>query len=316
MSDEDMDNLLTLIENRLGNSWSGMVDYLRAQNTVEEIQAKLAVGDVHEAVEELEDAATKFAHDVKSAFIVSGGKAAKDLDKDVPDSLIKFDATNVVAVKQMEQNSLELVRAVTNEQRELIRQVLVDGVQKSRTPIEIARTIHDSIGLTPSQEQHVANYRAQLESGDPAELAASLQRELRDGRYDAAVRRAMKGTDALSADRIDTMVDLYRDGYVRMRAETVARTEGLRAIHQGTQELYRQAIENGDVDADALMRTWHSAHDGRVRASHRAMDGQKRSIGESFESGDGVALEYPGDPSAPPEETVQCRCVVATRFAG
>lgn len=311
-----MENLLTLIENRLGNSWSGIVDYLRQENTVDDIKAKIEGGSFSDAVAEIETAATKFAHDVKAAFIVSGQKAAKSLDELVPDAPIKFDPTNVRAVRLMEQNQLELVRAISTEQRDMIRQVLVAGGHARQSPLAIAQTLHDSIGLTPAQEQHVANYRAQLSSGDPAELAASLQRELRDGRYDAAVRRAMTGTEPLSAGRVDTMVDLYRNSYVRLRAETIARTEALRTIHQGTQELYAQAIEAGDVDADALMQQWHPASDGRTRASHRAMRGQKRAIGEPFEDRDGNLLMYPGDPSAPADTTVQCRCVVSTRFAG
>ena len=310
-----MDQLLGQIERSLGRAWGDVVEYLREQNTVEDIKTRIEAGDLNGVVVALDDAAAKFAHASNAAFIVSGQKAAASLDDAVDDKLISFDATNYRAVAAMQQNKLNLIRGITADQQQVIRQVLTDGALNRRAPKPIAQTLQDSIGLTPAQEQQVANYRAQLESGDSSDLAAALQRELRDGRYDAAVRRAMAGTEPLSQDRIDTMVSRYRDSYVQLRAETIARTEALRTIHEGTEELYQQAIDNGDVDADILVRTWHAANDGRTRASHRAMDGQTRKMGESFVSGDGNSLDYPGDPSAPPEDVINCRCVVSTRLA-
>ncbi len=51
---------------------------------------------------------------------------------------------------------------------------------------------------------------------------------------------------------------------------------------------------------------WTTAHDEAVRDSHRELDGQVRRVGEEFKPG----LRYPGDPAAPLEETVNCRCIL------
>lgn len=53
----------------------------------------------------------------------------------------------------------------------------------------------------------------------------------------------------------------------------------------------------------------NSTPDARTRETHRAADGQTRTVGEPFTVG-GASLKYPGDPSAPPAEVIGCRCVV------
>jgi hypothetical protein len=311
MGDEEMDRLFSTVERNLGSSWSDAVEHIRDSNDLTAIEAKLAAGNFDGAVDEIESAAKKFANAVKNNYVISGSKAAKALAEKA-DTPIVFDPTNTRAIKAMEYNSMDLVRSITKDQKAMIRQVINTGLINREAPAEMARTIYDSIGLTQTQEQHVANYRAQLESNNSTELAASLQRELRDGRYDKAVKKAIETGEPLSQDRIDKMVDLYRDSYVRLRSQTIARTEALRVTHQGTQELYAQAIENGDVDEGDLVRTWHTGPN--ARDSHAAMNGQKRGMNEPFDTGGGYTLMYPGDPSAPGKETINCNCVVSTRY--
>lgn len=55
-------------------------------------------------------------------------------------------------------------------------------------------------------------------------------------------------------------------------------------------------------------RTWTSAGDSRVRPSHQEADGQTVPMDQSFTVG-GFPLAYPGDPSGPHDEVVNCRCV-------
>lgn len=54
---------------------------------------------------------------------------------------------------------------------------------------------------------------------------------------------------------------------------------------------------------------WTSMRDGDVRATHRAADGQVRTVGTTFDVG-GAALRFPGDPDGPLEEVLGCRCLL------
>ena len=67
------------------------------------------------------------------------------------------------------------------------------------------------------------------------------------------------------------------------------------------------------LQADQLERAWDSSRDTRVRRTHRALHGQKRRWKETWTTPNGT-LRYPGDPDAPAEETIQCRCLLTTRI--
>ena len=311
MSKQDVEKLIALLERHLGGSWREIIERLVADNAIDDIAARLHRGDYDGAVKGVEDAATQFAEAQVVAFGHAGDTAAGWLS-DATGSAIRYDETNHAAVAWAERNQLELVREFTDEQRGLVRRIITDGVRAGENPREMAKEIRESIGLTDYQAQVVANYRTALESQD---WNNALGRELTDGRSDRSVAAAQRADRALSSDQIDTMVERYRRNMVAFRAETIARTEALRVAHQGTDELFRQAIARGDVEADSLVREWHHTSAGKdPRPQHEEMNGQTRKVGEAFESGTGARLMYPGDPSAGPSETVNCRCCVSTQL--
>lgn len=67
------------------------------------------------------------------------------------------------------------------------------------------------------------------------------------------------------------------------------------------------ALEPAGPGTAAIVRTWQSKRDERVRPSHVAVDGTTLPVGERFLVGRGLLL-YPQDPSGPLEETINCRC--------
>ena len=52
---------------------------------------------------------------------------------------------------------------------------------------------------------------------------------------------------------------------------------------------------------------WLSSGDAATRETHLLADGQRVDFGETFDVG-GAALAFPGDPSGPAGETINCRC--------
>jgi SPP1 gp7 family putative phage head morphogenesis protein len=82
------------------------------------------------------------------------------------------------------------------------------------------------------------------------------------------------------------------------RAEMIARTETHNTVSNGSFLTYGQA----GVEKKEYLATM----DDRVRDSHAAMDGEIRPINEPFSNG----LMFPGDPSGPAEEVINCRCTL------
>lgn len=306
-----MARLLALVEKHLGVGWIDISEWLRDQNTLDDIEDRLRAGDYDNVVEDLQEAAEKFAAETHSAYVTSGKTTAEWLDKQLPDSLVRFDQTNHLAVARAKSNQLELVGGLKDEQRVMLNQVLVDGTRNGTNPREMARDIRDSIGLAPNQEEAVRSYRRALENGD---WSNALGRELSSGHSDRAIVAARKAGRTLSAEQVDTAVERYRQNFLTHRAETIARHEALRNVHQGNEDAFQQAIDRGDLDADTLESEWVPAPKTRyARKDHQAMKGQKRKFGEPFETPRGVKLRYPGDPDAPISETAGCRCQKTTR---
>uniref|UniRef100_UPI00368BE5C1 phage minor head protein n=1 Tax=Micromonospora sp. NPDC005806 TaxID=3364234 RepID=UPI00368BE5C1 len=90
------------------------------------------------------------------------------------------------------------------------------------------------------------------------------------------------------------------------RAVTIARTETIGAYNAGTLTAWLTAEQVLDEKLD---KVWVATHDERTRDDHRDADGQRVALDGVFMVG-GVPMRYPGDPAAPPGQTVNCRCTM------
>lgn len=94
----------------------------------------------------------------------------------------------------------------------------------------------------------------------------------------------------------------YED-FSRYRSFVIARTEVGAAAGFASHESAKQTGLN-------LKKQWVSSRDDRVRDSHNVgtgIDGEIREMDELYSNG----CMFPGDPSGPPEEVINCRCVEA-----
>ncbi len=282
---------------------------IRDSTSLEEIEALLTQRRFDEAMKHAETAATH----ISNAYVAAYTMAAADVSKFISNSvgtIIEFDQVNARAVREMQEASLRLIQEFTSGQRRTTRAALSLGIRRGLNPREQARLFHQSIGLTINQMQAVEGYRTALEQGS----ARALRLKLRDRRFDSTVRAAVNGDRVLSEAQIDRMVDQYYRKSVAHRAKVIAQTESLGAVHRGSDEGFRQAINLGLIDEE-LSQMWRTAGDSRVREpSHTFMNGQVRPFGEPFLSGTGNLLRYPGDAAAPAHDSVGCRCVKTTRF--
>lgn len=253
-----------------------------------------------------------FATETHGAYVKSGQAAAKWLDSQpaLKDKLVRFDVTNDRAVYQAKRNELELVQGLSQETRENVRAIVVDGTRTSANPREMARDIKESIGLTPHQEKAVRSYRQALRDQD---WSNALSRELSSGQGDRTVRRLQRDGGALTESQIEELTERYRQNALKWRAETIARTESAKNVHAGLDESFRQAIERGDVEVDQLQKEWiHAARGRNSRPDHAAMHGTQVGFLEDFVFSDGTRMKYPHAPGAPVEHVANCRCTYST----
>lgn len=129
-------------------------------------------------------------------------------------------------------------------------------------------------------------------------LAAAAQQTLADG------VNAGESLDQLKARLIAAFSDTGSQ-LGPVRADRIAQTEAVRAFNAG-------ALASAEVIEGAgrpLVKQWLTRNDTKVREAHREVNGQLRLLGDPFDVG-GFEMQYPGDPSAPADLTVNCRCVM------
>lgn len=164
---------------------------------------------------------------------------------------------------------------------------------------------NDALGLTGYQEQMVETYRQALAAGS----SDALDRALRDRRFDSTVENAVVGGEPLSWDQIDRMTERYRDRMIAYRADVIARTDALAATNAARTSALIQAAEQASFDPDTIIRTWNAVGDKTTRDTHFDLDGEEvEGMETPWESASGALLLYPGDPSAPANEVINCRC--------
>lgn len=109
--------------------------------------------------------------------------------------------------------------------------------------------------------------------------------------------------DDITAE-VDTVLSATGTERWRNRAVTVARTETIGALNAGRHDAFAQVA--ADLDED-LEQMWLSTIDARTRPAHAAADQQRVPIGQPFTVG-GASLMFPGDPTGPAAQVINCRC--------
>lgn len=306
-----LDELLEQTDQVFRDAYGQFVANVQSERVIEAISERLEQEDIEGALNIVRQHVVVMGQAVPKAISLAGEAAiAEFVDQLGRQAVaIAFDPTNPRAAQIIRAETLGLIRDFTDKQIEATRSALAEAFRDGSGTADAARAFRDSIGLTRTQLNAVNNYRRTLADGSKA----ALDYALRDRRFDRSVTAAIRDKRPLTPEQIDRMVDRYRQRYLAHRSETIARTESVRATSMAREESFRQMGEQTGV-GDRMRRIWNATLDKRTRDAHRTMNGQTRRVGEAFQDGDGHRLLYPGDPSAPPETTINCRCVLTMRI--
>lgn len=156
-------------------------------------------------------------HEVNQAFnlnIVTKAEAAPHL-------------ANVASVAWMETRSLELIKDLNVQQRQVVQDLLTEGFKKGYRAEAVYKQIQENIGLTARESKAVVNRQLLLESQLMPEVM------------------------------VTKLVDKYRMQLLKARAERIARTETIAANAAGRRHAWEVAQASGGMPA--VQREWLSA---------------------------------------------------------
>ena len=316
---DNSDDILKLGTSKAPKMASGFQDEFKLKKEIlDDIPTSLVDGDVDQLLLDLDLVDNKtsmpgfrgeLVDSIEAGSSSTVPVAANALDEAPGPNIVfrfnKYDTNIVTFVKNYQ---LELITRVNKTQRSIVRRELKKAIRGGENPITMARQIRPHLGLSDDLSRHLSTFKAALESGESAQIKKLLNRQLRDKRFDARLKRMIDGEKLAEAD-IQKMVDRYAERALKYRAERIARTEGLRAVHAGQHLTWKQAAEQGGLDDDLVRRFWIAANDNRTRATHAAVAGDHLNgvgLDEPFKTAFGDVLYPPGEPL--------CRCTVFYRI--
>lgn len=191
----------------------------------------------------------------------------------------RFDADRPEAAAWAAKEAGSLIVEVTQDQINIVRELVSSAQMGIYTPQQVARYVRDSIGITQRQAGWVRNFRDR-----------TFNDQITAGKTFA---EAMRATDNLT--------DRYAKRIHRYRAEMIARTEILRAANEGRNEAWRQGIEEGFINP-GVKKYWSVEIDGRQCEECVA-------VGDQYDEDNAIPIteQFPdGDPPLHP----MCRCDV------
>ena len=278
---------------------------------------------------------------IRSAYYEGG---TFTMAADVPPAYgAEFDLANPRAEAWLRTMSSEFVTRVNLEQIEAIREVLAAGFEAGRNPLEMALDIAGRIspvtgrrqggivGLNGPQAELSSDMRNALSRtngvgvltksdgttvkkfwiGNDGQLKSTYT--MRDRRFDATIKKAIETGKPLPKPAVNKIVGRYEDKLLRLRGETIGRTEALAALNEASDEALRQVIDEGLAPATAVKRIWRHSFSLNERSGHRKMDKQERPVNVPFDNPEtGVSLMHPGE--GPASEVINCRCIVEHRI--
>lgn len=329
MAGKSILELLDKYEPRLRDAFLAAIRELTSKAQIGQIAGALERGDVQGAIDALyidQAAFEVFERAIQEAYSEGGGETINGLptirDREGNRVVIRFDARNLRAERWLREHSSNLVTRVIEEQKQAIRLHLDDGMRAGDHPRTVALNITGRInsatgrreggvvGLSAPQERAVARAREELRQGD---FTAYLQRARRDKRFDRTIGKAIRTGKPLTGEQVNKMVNRYADSLLKLRGETIGRTEALASLHAAQHEALRQLVDTGKVQADQVKRIWDATGDRRTRFDHAVADGESVGLEERFTVG-GRAMLYPGDPAGGPGNVINCRCHVKVKI--
>ncbi|NNU66533.1 head morphogenesis protein [Rhizobium sp. WYCCWR 11152] len=312
------------------------IDDIKSEIVLREVIVRLERRDIEGAIQALHIDPAAFrplSEALRQAYDAGGLRTSQNMPR-LFDPLgtrivFRWDMSNQGAEANIRNLSSTMITNISEQTVAAARQTIVEAYSQGAGPNKIALDLVGRksattgkreggiIGLNEPQAELIERARINLLSGDPALMRKYLTLKTRDKRLDRAVQRAIAAGKPLDKETLDKVLMRLRDRNLRLRGETIARTETVTAVMSSKHEAFHQALSKSGRDATLVTRKWRSAGDRKVRHTHEVLNGQEvRGMDLAFHSPSGALLRYPGDTSlgAGASEVVGCRCDVEYNF--
>ncbi len=258
-----------------------------------DVTALLETGKVHAAIQLFHQVAPEvvLTEAMRDALL---GAARTVLRVEAGRLEISFNRVNERAVRWAEREAARQITGLSSALHRTLNSIITDALEAGASPRAVASEIRSLIGLTTAQARQVESLFLQ---------------SIRDGVTEShALRIAERNSARL----------------IRFRAETIARTETIRAANMGQQLVWDEALDSNLLPTTAE-KVWVATGDDRTCPICAVMDGKVVGIrddysvttratsftrsGATFRVSGTAALKTPVATRTPPAHP-RCRCTI------
>jgi hypothetical protein len=229
---------------------------IKSRVVLRQVRDALKAGDVSAVVSALNLDAAAYAPLSQAVAGAYGEGGAWQVDavkwKD-PQTLasvvVRWDMTNPRATQWLaEYSSSRITGGLIEDQVAAVRRVISTGYDLGRGPNDIALDIVGRIGQNGRRQGGVLGLSDQM-----TEWSGNMRRYLAEDparalnmklgqREKTAIQAALREERPLTKKQIDTIVGRYENNLLRLRGETIGRTETAQAVNAGRTEAMRQGL--------------------------------------------------------------------------
>lgn len=319
----ELDRLIADLEPKVAREFVQAIQNHATQIDMVALRDALARGDIAEA-ERIANVEPRslfpFGEILRGAFFGAGLLAGRR-QKGVA-GRFAFDGRHPDAEAWVAEQGGNLITAISEESRQSVRAVILDGFQNNRTPVDVARDIAGvkigqkrvggMVGLTSPQTDSLIKARYALASGDTARMRAYLKLATRDRRLDATIRKAIRDGKAITGRELDRILEAHKSKALAYRGRIISQTETRKATSAGRDQSYRQMLSLPGVVG--ITKRWQHNLSAEPRVEHVAMNGTVIGLDDVYRFADGTAMRYPHDEEAPARHVIGCRCIAIYRL--
>lgn len=329
-----IDRTLAEIESKYGSkvslAFADAIDGLRNDVILKRVTDAIARGDIEGALRALNIDDAVFSgvrQQLAAAFAESGTAVLAVVKLDPPGEtrgVLRWNVGNPEAEKALSEWLGAKITQITEDTREAARTALSEGFAKGQGPRQIAldvvgrvgpngRRVGGVLGLSAQQERWVSNMRQYLQDGD---LERVLRMSKRDRRFDRSILKLIREGKQPTAKQIETWTGRYADRLLKLRGDTISRTETAAAVEQGRFDAFRQGMAAKGYPEQYAIKEWRHGGGGmKPRVQHVAEDATEvNGLNTPFQMPDGTLIQYPHAPEAPAKHVINCTCSLLIRM--
>lgn len=310
-------------------AFTAAIDDVRSNVVLRRVIQAIERGDIDTAIDALNIDETLFTK-VRAAMVVAyndGAIAVVAATRFSPPTatraVVRWDASNPVAEKFIRETVGDEITKITQSTLAGVREALASGYGKGQGPRNIALDVVGRVGangkrtgglvgLSEPQVRYVQSMRDKLESGD---YAGVKRMSKRDRRFDRTLDKAIRTGKPLTKAQIDKISMRYSDRLLKLRGDTIARTETAGAVEQSRIDAFKVGMAKGGYPDQYVVKEWlHGGGGMKPRVQHVHESGQSvRGLDTPFIMSDNTQMQRPHDPAAPAKHVINCTCSLLLR---